>query len=150
MCHLGMWVILIWSQSRPSWLKENLYLSLKYLKEFRWGAGPEKALTGENLWSEIAISVGGQASGFTSGESPQASIPCLSSRGHIHLNCLTCSWVSYLWGSPPYEIHFSSGNLFYVNLIIRPTKEIIRDSFPINTHSFLRFQFNEWLLFFKK
>lgn len=145
MCHFGMWIVLSERQSRLSRFKKNFYLSLNYHKQFRYGAWPRnRAITRDNFLCEWPIYMAEQTANYQTSAlllhllfcespcsplKPQAPCPFLSSGWHRSLNCLTCPWVLYFYGTlrgMKLNICFSPINLSSANLIIRSAKELRR------------------------
>ena len=100
-----------------SWMEDNqdatefrkTYFFPHYLKESRWGPGPERAITKDRFCLNDLSLWQGKHPNFQTSASltvPWPTIPLPSSRWLISFNCPTCSSRLLLWDSGTYKIKF--------------------------------------------
>lgn len=120
MCHIGMWTIWSWRQSRPQELKRNLYPFHKYLEKSKLGSFQNKGYYWRQNLCEWPICMGRQTSNYQASVhtpcellysplKPQALNPLLSSVWHIYPILPFCIWISLVSGIP---IHMQLNLIF--------------------------------------
>lgn len=100
-CHFGMWIILRWRQSRLSRVRITFASPLTTLKNLDRGPVPEKELSSKVMM--IALferPICKHLLFLSSCQLLSSPIPFLSSGWHRNLNCPTCPWISYFYGTP--------------------------------------------------